>query len=104
MPNQDRIEFGEQCYLRYQENHDASWSSVANYFGVSACKAREAAQAYRRKFRKAWPPLLPGDPRRHDSRYYKGPLEGADLDGHRVAPRVIIAPWYETLDKWDVLL
>lgn len=100
----EKIEFGEKCYLRYQNNPDASWSSVADFFGVSACKARESAQAYRRKFRKAWPPLLPGDPRRKDARYYKGTLEGADLVGIKAAPGVIIAPWWETLDKWDVLL
>ena len=104
MPNQEKIEFGEKCYLRYQNNAQSSWSSVADYFGCSACKAREAAQAYRRKYRKAWPPLVPGDPRRKDARYYKGDLEGADLVGIKAAPGVVIAPWYETLDKWDVIL
>lgn len=104
MPVRDKIEFGEKCYLRYQNTPEASWSSVGDFFGVSANAARTAARFYRRKFRKAWPPLVPGDPRRKDARYYKGSLEGADLVGIKAAPGVIIAPWWETLEKWDVLL
>jgi hypothetical protein len=104
MPVRDKIEFGKDCYLHYQNHSGSSWSSVGDFFGVSANAARTAARFYRRKFRKAWPPLVPGDPRRKDARYYKGELEGADLVGIKVAPGVVIAPWYETLDKWDVLL
>ena len=104
MPTKEKLEFGEECYLAYQNTAGASWSLIGDLLGVSANYARSSAKAFRRKFRKAWPPLLPGDPRRRDSPYYTGPLEGADLAGRKVAPGIVIAPWHETLDKWDVLL
>ena len=95
---------GLRAYLMYMNTPGATWKHVAEELGITESGAVTVARKYARTHDKQWPPLSVGDPRRLDKRKFKGKLEKGDMVTIKKAEGVFIAPWYETLDKWDVLL
>ena len=95
---------GLQAYLMYMNTPGATWKTVSEEMGLTESGSQTIARKYAKAHDRQWPPLAVGDPRRLDKRKFKGKLEGADLVTIKAAEGVFIAPWYETLDKWDVLI
>ena len=95
---------GLRAYLAYMNTPGATWKVVSEQLGLTESGAVTVARRYAKSHNKQWPPLVAGDPRRLDKRRFKGKLERGDLVTIKKAEGVFIAPWYETLDKWDVLI
>jgi len=95
---------GLRAYLMYMNTPGATWKQVAEELGITESGCQTVARKYSVAYDKQWPPLLVGDPRRLDKRKFRGKLERGDQVTIKAAEGVFIAPWYETLDKWDVLI